>query len=386
MAIDRSTTHEVMARASHDQSARTEFVVDLKRFLATVAGGNKRAFDHRAAQRFAEETGHAPENVDEIGAALKADPFYQIWGSVNRSSQDLMWINIEESIRSDLPRMKAAAAKVRNRPAGGSLTLDPEFAAPAYAYVANIHGQPGGYMREDGDDDVVAGALYESGGNAYTFGMGATARDSKALAVIRFLEQRYARFQPPRILDLGCSAGSASCAYAAYFPDADVHAVDLGPAMLRYAHARAESLNVRVHFHQMDAGRLGFPDESFDFVISHNMMHEVAKSALPQVFKEAHRVVRPGGLVLHQDVYVRSADAPAFERFMFKWQTNNNNEPFWEDFADADIVALMRDAGFAAGEIAEIPIPAIDANRRPWYAVLGEKPDATGNRGTRFAQ
>jgi ubiquinone/menaquinone biosynthesis C-methylase UbiE len=384
MAIDRGATHDVMARPLHDQAARTEFVVTLKRFLSNVSDGNRRAFDKRAAKRFAQENGYAPKDVDDIGTALKADPFYQMWSAVNRSSQDIMWINIDDSIRHDLPRMKAAAEKFRNQPAGGSLNLAPDFAAPAYAYAANIHGQPRGYMHDTGDDDLVAGALYESGGNAFSFGMGASARDSKALAVIRFLERRYTQFRPMRMLDLGCSAGSASSAYAAYFPDADVHAVDLGAAMLRYAHARAESLNARVHFHQMDAARLKFPDESFDFVVSHNVMHEVAKATLPEIFKEAYRVVRPGGLVLHQDVYVRSADASAFERFMFKWQTNNNNEPFWEDFADADTAALMRAAGFAADEVGEIPVPAIDAGRKPWYAVLGEKPDAEGRRGSRF--
>ena len=243
-----------------------------------------------------------------------------------------MWRNIEDEITGDVVRMKTAAAKFRNRPSGGTLSLDRTFEAPAYARHTDIHGQPGGYLREDGDDDLVAGALYESGGNAYTFGMGASTRDSKALAIIRFLERRYPRFHPLRILDLGCSAGSASCAYAACFPDAEVHAVDIGPALLRYAHVRAEALQVRVHFHQMDAAHLAFPADHFDFVVSHNLMHEVAKDALPQIFREAHRVVRPGGLVLHQDVYVRSADATPFERFMFKWQTDNNNEPFLGGF------------------------------------------------------
>jgi len=384
MAIDRGATHDVMARPLHDQSARTEFVVDLKRFLSSLSEGNRRAFDKRAAQGFAESAGHAPATVEEIGTALKADPFYQVWSAVNRSAQDLMWINVEDSILTDLPRMNEAARKLQNRPAGGSLALTPGFEPPAYAYIANIHGQPGGYMREVGGDDVVAGALYESGGNAYTFGLGFSARDSKALAVIRFLEQRYPRFRPARILDLGCSAGSASSAYAAYFPDADVHAVDLGPAMLRYAHLRAESLAVRVHFHQMDAERLDYDDASFDFVVSHNLMHEVPQSSLGRIFAESRRVVRPGGLVLHQDVNVRSANASPYERFMFKWQTNNNNEPFWEDFADADAVSLMREAGFSEQEVAEIPIPAIDAGRRPWYAVLGEKSDAVGTRGSLF--
>jgi ubiquinone/menaquinone biosynthesis C-methylase UbiE len=375
MAMDRSAAHEIMARPAHDQTARIQYVINLKRFLMGVTDGNRRALTKRAG-----ENAHSVETVRQT---LAHDPFYQMWSAVNRTSQDLMWNNVEDGIQSDLPRMTEAARRLDNDGAGGTLTLDPEFAAPAYAYKANIHGQPGGYMRDEGPDDLIAGALYESGGNAFSFGAGAGARDSKALAIIHFLETRYGAFDPATILDIGCSAGGATAAYGVYFPKAHVHGIDLGPAMLRYAHKRAESLGAKVHFHQMDAGAMNFPDESFDFVVSHNLMHEVSKEALPQIFREAYRVLRPGGVVLHQDVYVRSADAPPYERFMFKWQTENNNEPFWEDFADADTVGIMKAAGFATDEIEEAAIPAIDG-RRPWYAVLGEKPDAAGKRGSVF--
>jgi ubiquinone/menaquinone biosynthesis C-methylase UbiE len=227
-------------------------------------------------------------------------------------------------------------------------------------------------MREGGPDDIVAGALYESGGNAFSSGVGIGGKDSKSAAVIGWLERRYPGFDPKHILDLGCSAGGASVGYAARFPDAQVHAVDVAPAMLRYAHVRAEAMGLPVHFHQMDAARLAFADDSFDLVVSHNLMHEVSPPQLAAIFKEARRVLRPGGVVVHQDVPVKGAAFTPFERFMFGWQNKNNNEPFWDDFTNADTAAVMRAAGFAQNEVLETSIKMLDGPRN-WFLVVGEK-------------
>src|SRR3546814_1978974 len=81
-------------------------------------------------------------------------------------------------------------------------------------------------------------------------GRGITAGDSKALAAIAWLRAYRPGWEPRNILDMGCAAGGASTVYPAHFPHAEVHAVDLGASMLRYAHARAESIGVPVHFHQ----------------------------------------------------------------------------------------------------------------------------------------
>lgn len=372
MIVDRTASHPVLARPDHDEAARTQYVVALKRRLTALADGNRRAFEARSGPAYEAKAGHKPETVEEIGQAMAGDPYYQLWSALSRSAQDLMWSSVEASITRDLPRMKAAAAAVGNKPAGGSLHLDPAFDAPDDAWAANIHGQPGGYMREAGDDDIVAGALYESGGNAFSSGVGIGGKDSKSAAVIAYLEQRYPGFAPKRILDLGCSAGGASVGYAARFKDAEVHAVDVAPGMLRYAHARAEAMGLPVHFHQMDAARLDFPDGSFDLVVSHNLMHEVSQPQLAAIYKEAWRVLKPGGVVVHQDVPVKGQAFTPFQRFMFSWQNKNNNEPFWDAFTNADTPAIMRAAGFAPDKVLETSIKMLDGPRN-WYLVVGEK-------------
>src|SRR3546814_18173281 len=86
-------------------------------------------------------------------------------------------------------------------------------------------------------------------------GRGITAGDSKALAAIAWRRAYRPGWEHRNILDMGFAAGGASTVYPAHFPNAEVHAVDLGASMLRYAQARAESIGVPVHFHQRDAGR-----------------------------------------------------------------------------------------------------------------------------------
>jgi SAM-dependent methyltransferase len=372
MIIDRSKTHEVLARQDHDDLARAQFVVGLKRQLRQMSEGNAQAYRKIVGPNFAAEHGRMPATIDEIKPAMAQQPFYQLWSALTRTAQDLMWNAVGTSIDHSLPAMRAAAERLwRSGNPMGSLTLDPRMKPAPDVLQADIHCQPGGYMRDHGPDDITAGALYESGGNMYSLGAGIGARDSKSAAVIAFLAERFPRFNPRRILDIGCSAGGASVGYAAHFPEAEVHAVDVGPAMLRYAHARAESLGVAVHFHQMNATSLSFRDDEFDLVVSHNVMHEVSSGSLADIFAESRRVLKPGGIALHQDVPIKG-DRSLFERFMFNWESTNNNEPFWEVFAAADIGAMMEAAGFAREATEEALIPKLDGPGA-WYVVFATK-------------
>lgn len=362
----------MLARQSADDVARAQFIIGLKRHLRALSKGNEACYSARIEPRFRSVHGRSPATVPELAAEMAAEPYHQLWSALTRGAQEMMWDAVESTIRHDLPRMQQVAERLtRARIPRGSLTLDPAFVAPRDVLVAETHCQPGGYMREDGKDDIMAGALYESGGNLYSFGAGAGRRDSKAGAVLGFLAESFPGFAPWRILDLGCSAGGATVAYAAAFPEAEVHAVDAGPAILRYAHARAEALGVAVHFHQMDVGHLGFADRSFDLIVSHNLMHEVSSETLARLFGESHRLLKPGGLAIHQDVPIRG-ECTLLKRYLFAWETRYNNEPFWEVFAEADVPGVARQAGFKPAEITETHLQRVDGPGA-WYIVVGQK-------------
>lgn len=53
------------------------------------------------------------------------------------------------------------------------------------------------------------------------------------------------------------------------------------------------------YFSPADAGRLGFPDASFDFHISHAVFEHIPPEIITAILKEARRLLKPQGLLLH---------------------------------------------------------------------------------------
>lgn len=307
----------------------------------------------------------------EVAAQMEPLPSYQLWASANRAAQDRMWSLLASQIDQDYSRISRRAEQCADS-ASGSVALSDADSFPDYTLQANIHGQPGGYLLDRGGNDLAAGILYEAGGNLYAMGQGIGSKDSKGERLVAHIRENYPGFQPQRILEMGCSAGGQSTDYPAAFPDADFHAIDVSPGMLRYAHARAEALGAPVSFHQADAASTPFESDSFDLVISHNMFHEVAAGHMPRIMAECHRVLKPGGVCIHQDVPIQSHRFDAWMQFISEWQKDHNDEPFWLDFANADLPAMLAQAGFAKDNINETYLEAIDGPI-PWYVVSAFK-------------
>jgi release factor glutamine methyltransferase len=72
-----------------------------------------------------------------------------------------------------------------------------------------------------------------------------------------------------RIVDVGTGSGCIAIALAKELPQAEIHAIDISPAVLEIARANAARHQVedRIHFAQADLLQ-GFPPESFDLVVS----------------------------------------------------------------------------------------------------------------------
>ena len=70
-------------------------------------------------------------------------------------------------------------------------------------------------------------------------------------------------------------------------------ATDISPGMLAALEANAERLGLDVRTAAAEAETLPFPDESFDLVFGHAVLHHIPD--LRQAFSEFARVLRPGG-------------------------------------------------------------------------------------------
>lgn len=369
--------HEMLARQTPDETAQQRFVLALKRHVMTaMRPGVGLAYAKQAEPAYTAEHGRAPANREEAEEALDASPHYRFTKAINRISQEMMWQAVGETVYREKDRLEAAAGRLtRETPTAGSLTLDPAFQPEQIYNDCFIHLQPEGYLPPDPKgDSIIAGAFYESGGRLYSMGRGMGQEDSKAGAVIKWLEEVRPGWRPKRILDMGCSAGSASTVYAEQFPDTEIHACDLGSSMLRYAHARAESMGAPVHFHQADAAATKFPDGHFDLIVSHNLLHEISGDTRRGVAAESLRLLAPGGICVHQDVDLLFRGKAAWEEAERAYDLHFNNEPFWLEYATSDLSSELAAAGFPQQAVNEAKVKKL-AGPGHWYAFTAVKPE-----------
>jgi len=344
-------THAVLPIPTADEFARQEFVKSLKYHLATrIAPGVRAAFKGVREPEFVARHGRPPADRREVRTVMGGDPYFRFWSALERGGQEMLWASVQMSIERQLPGLIEAARQAGG--GGGSLRLDPGLEVPDYVTAVDTHLMPGGYHTSVARDDVAAGALYDRGVYVYTMGRMGPRNADPGQSAIAFLRERFAGFAPRRILDLGCTVGHSTLAYAEAFPDAEIHGIDVAAPVLRYAHARAESLGRAVHFSQQDAERTDFPDQHFDLVVSHLLVHETSRKALRRILGEAHRLMRPGGIMLHAETPPFRNLEP-FDAFMFDWDTLNNNEPFWSASHELDPWEEAAAAGFERERVFE---------------------------------
>ncbi|MEU4568914.1 class I SAM-dependent methyltransferase [Micromonospora sp. NPDC023956] len=344
--------HGLLPRENHDELARENFVRALKSHISNeVTPGVRELYAHRVAPRYEQEEGVPPRDRQSVRRAMEPEPYYQLWSSVRRASQDLLWNVVADSIGRQLDDLKAQAERAGK--GLGTLELDPGFTLPWYFWGIDIHAMPGGYRSEYVAGDLTAGALYDRGVYVYAMGqMGALNDDYGQSVVNNYLKKEHRDFRPKRILEIGCGVGNSTLPYVDAYPDAEVHGVDVGASLLRYAHGRAESLGRKVHFSQQNAEATRFPDGHFDLVVSHILLHEMPPDAVRAVLRECHRLLAPGGMMIHAD-FPGYAGLDPLVQFLIDWDTWNNNEPFWGPMRDMDLVRAARDAGFT-GDCSEL--------------------------------
>lgn len=112
----------------------------------------------------------------------------------------------------------------------------------------------------------------------------------------RFILSRIGNVRGKYILDLGCGAGENSVYFARR--GARCVAADYSSGMVQTALRLAEDYNVSISGRIIDAMNIDFPDDTFDIVYAANLMHHVDAAVC---IKEAHRVLKPGGLACFWD-------------------------------------------------------------------------------------
>ncbi|MEM7741963.1 MAG: methyltransferase domain-containing protein [Pseudomonadota bacterium] len=288
---------------------------------------------------------------------MEALPLYKFWGLLTYHSQDLLFDSVATTVHRTKKQQEAIAEALTSSPdKKGALHLksDAEPSKP----IANIeiHRQPGGYISAENDQDLNAARVYsgtiEIYRNAKAMGDGSKAgSDSIGLFTAQTFKKHFPQKQPLRILDIGCGTGEQTLAFKRSFPEAEVHGLDTSAPFVRYAHAWAESEGVEIIFHQANAQATDFPDGYFDLIVSHIVFHETSHKVLPEVMKEAYRLLAPGGVFLNLDVPYQPEATPLLKQVTNHWQVRHNGEPFWTGFIQTDLKAQLSDAGFDQDDI-----------------------------------
>jgi len=151
---------------------------------------------------------------------------------------------------------------------------------------------------------------------------------------------------PQDILDIGCSVGMSTFALQDAFPEAQLTGLDLSPYFLAIAHYRSQQRTDAspISWVHAAAETTGLPDASFDLVSAHLVFHELPQSAARAIFKEARRLLRPGGTLAimdmnpNSDVYARM---PPYILTLLK-----STEPYLDQYFGLDLANAMVEAGF----------------------------------------
>ncbi|MBM3513828.1 MAG: class I SAM-dependent methyltransferase [Alphaproteobacteria bacterium] len=335
--------HPMFAKPVHDEAARQGFVNDFRVHLASqIFPGNIQGYFKRVLPAFVKENKREPKDRHEVRRVMTKDPYYQLWSAMQRSSQEMIWDSVIDSVERQLPDLIAKAAALKGK---GSLTIDPKLEIPRYNTAADIHLQPGAYHGEAGQNDLSAGAIYDRGTFIYSMGALGEHNDGLGRILHGFFRKQWPDRKIERVLDMGCTIGGSVSYWSQKEPNVEFHAVDLGAACLRYGHARAKAVGANVHFSQQNAEKTNFPDASFDLVTSHILLHETSRPAIHNIMKECHRLLKPGGLMLHLDLPQAAGQSP-LEGFLWEWEVYNNNEHFYGQLRELDVAEVCAKAGF----------------------------------------
>jgi SAM-dependent methyltransferase len=347
--------HAVLAQGTHDEHARQSYISDLRmHILGDIGLGMERVYEARVKPAFERAHQRPPRDEHEVHDVMMRDPYAKVWSSMIRACQEMIWDSVVPTIERAQPDLNARVNGTKARL--GSLTLDPSVQVPRYLTASDVHLMPGNYHSEWVPGDVSQAALFDRGLYVYQAGLAGPTCDGNGRTIAELVKRRWPAFRPGKILDLGCTVGNNTLPHKHVFPEADLHAIDVAAPCLRYAHARAEALGTSVHFHQMDAERMCFADDSFDLVVSCILFHETSRMALQNIYAECHRILRPGGLMLHMET-PRAAGLTPFQAFHMNWDAYYNNEPYMRAWTNTSTDAAAIAAGFAPGKVVNVVVP-----------------------------
>jgi ubiquinone/menaquinone biosynthesis C-methylase UbiE len=153
-------------------------------------------------------------------------------------------------------------------------------------------------------------------------------RPENQAKVRRVLEDLAKRTGGGRMLDVGCGTGFVIHLAKDLF--AEIHGVDVTPAML----AKIDTSSGNITLYNQPAESLPFDANSFDAVTSYAFLHHLEDYV--KVLREAHRVLRPGGVL-----YVDLEPNREFWRLMTELERSERAGERFSEIVQREIKAVL---------------------------------------------
>ncbi len=342
-------TIEPMQRSKQYDRSNQEALGSILRYSSTALRTRARENFNATEEGQALNAEFAKPDADErmhdlVPRAVKlaeSDNFYRLERLCQRIIAEEIHIRRITYLEAERPDVTARRDAPFNS-AGGTLEMDPEFRQPDYFDDVEWHLMPGGWDGYDLYDAPNAGPnvfVYKHGGFA------AVPPESNIFGHRLQVAQQLTQDKYEKILEIGCGAASVMPFINKAHPEAELHGVDVSPTLLRSGHWAMERAGLPVHLKQRDNRDTGYEDETFDGIVSFAVHHEAPFQANVDMFKEAFRVLKPGGdIVLHDPPPFRAVDP--FHAAILDWDTEHREEPFFSEASYANWDKEFEKIGF----------------------------------------
>ena len=376
-------SHDLKLAKTLKNRASERFVSSLRLFvLVDMATELRSDYEQTVVPQLKSSQQEIPEDGVGVHKALRNRDVFKRYSSLRCTAQEMVWRTAMEFVNPQAQALEDRCKEltVNAQKPLGSLTLNPNLEKPDYYDVVDVHLMPGNYDGVSAEASMLPGSLYDNGFNVFAMGVMGQEFNDIGWSMAKFVEHRFADLNPEVIIDVGCTIGHNTLPFKQTFPNAEVTGIDLSGSCLRYAHARAESMGIGAHFKQGRADALDFPDNSVDVVFSSMFLHELPLVHIQSFIKEAHRVLKPGGVLINMELPPNAALQP-FDAFYLDWDCYYNNEPYYKNFRDQDFQTLCVDGGFSAKSFFQAVMPRYTyTEKEDFYAAIAG--DAVFNEDT----
>jgi len=270
-----------------------------------------------------------------VNGILGIKPLYQV--AKSRARQ--MMIKRAEEI--GVPwRDRVAQLKQHDWESELATIENPDLNYPDY-YVRSFHAYEKGNLSWDAalEVEVAAYAVHaklwqDTGANG----------DQRLRESYHKILQQKLPATPKNIVDLGCSVGMSSFALQQCYPEAKITGIDLSPYFLSVAQYQAREKQVNIQWQHAAAEATGLPSSRYDLVSAFLMFHELPQQPSQAIFKEAKRLLKPGGYFCVMDMNPRS---PVYQKMPpYVFTLLKSTEPYLDEYFTLDLQQALTDAGF----------------------------------------